>query len=115
MFLVGLTLHIPELCGIAFSDNGTFTLTSDLWDMPVIGSYEKNSFLITGKGNTSIFYDEDWEELMTIEYSFRAIVIGLREFFILGKGLREFTFQQDNGTKSENVIFIGLGSGTSTL
>ncbi len=111
VILLGLTLGLPEVDKLELSDNGTFTLTSDLWDEPARGTYEKNIFLIKGEGITSIFYDQEWEELMKIKYSFTGFMLGLRGFFILGTGLREFTFLQDNSSSSEKIIFMGPGFG----
>ena len=107
--LFGFVFFLPEIVELDFSDNGTFSLTSDLWDEPANGTYDKNTFLIKGAGTTGIFYDLDFEEMIEIQYSFSGLPIGLRDFYVIGTGTRKFTFLKESKTVSENFIFTGPG------
>ncbi len=98
---------VTEIVEITFSDNGTFALTSDSWDEPAIGAYEKKPLLITAKGETGIFYDQDFEELMEIKYSFTGLPF--RGFFICGMGVRKLKFLKGENTLLQNFFFMGRG------
>ncbi len=108
IFLMGMKLRMPEIDKLEFADNGTFTLISDLWDVPVLGTYEKRAKRIKGSGETGMFYDEDWKEIMEISCSFKGFGIGLRSSFIIGSGVRQFAYPETSTSSSESIIFMGL-------
>lgn len=56
--LIGHVYRLPEWDVIEFNDNGTFILTSDMWDAPAIGTYEITTSTIKAEGTTGIYYDE---------------------------------------------------------
>ncbi len=108
--LVSLTLLLPELVEFSFSDNGTFSLTSDLWDAPAQGTYEKGLCFIRGAASSKKFFDTDFDEEIQMNYDFFGIPLGLRDFFLFGVGLRRITFFSDNATSREYFIFEGPGA-----
>jgi hypothetical protein len=108
--LVSLTLLLPELVEFNFSDNGTFLLTSDLWDEPAQGTYEKGLCFLRGTATSKKFFDTDFDEEIQMSYNFFGIPLGLRDFFLFGVGLRHITFFSDNATSREYFIFEGPGT-----
>ena len=106
--LFGFVFLLPEIVEFDFCDNGTFSLKSDLWDEAAVGSYEKGIVLLRGQGTTGVYYSSDFEENIEIDYSFTGYPLGLSDFFMLGIGSREFTFE-DGVKVSEAFIFEGPG------
>jgi hypothetical protein len=109
LYLFGFVFFLPEIVELDFGEDGTFSLSSDLWVEPTQGTYEENIFIVKGNGTTGIFFDPDFEEEIEIEYRFIGMPLGLRDVFILGIGSREFTFFEDDFKVPENFIFVGPG------
>lgn len=113
IILVNLNINIflmTEIVELNFSNDGTFSLKSDLFDEPAYGTYEKNFLLIKGEGETVRFIDETLGE-MEMSYDFVGLPIGFQSFFILGNGSRDFTFIEDNETEIFTSQFIFMGPG----
>jgi hypothetical protein len=108
VILFGFVFFLPEIVELDFSDNGTFSLSSDLWDEPAEGTYEKNSLLLKGEGTTGKFFDVDFEEEIEISYDFVGLPIGLRGVFMMGIGSRDLIFE-DGLEIPEPFIFEGFG------
>jgi hypothetical protein len=110
LLLFGFKFLLPEVVNLDFNDNGTFALNSDLYDAPARGSYDKGLILIRGEGATGRFYDVDFQEEISIDYSLVGMPIGFQGFYIMGIGKRDFTFYSDGFSVSETFIFQGPGS-----
>jgi len=106
--LLGFVFFLPEIVELDLPDNGTFSLSSDLWDEPAKGTYEKNSLLLKGEGRTGKFFDVDFEEEIEISYDFVGLPIGLRGVFMMGIGSRDLIFE-DGLEIPEPFIFEGFG------
>jgi len=109
LLLFGFKFLLPEVVTLDFNDNGTFSLSSDLFDAPATGNYKKGLFLINGRGSTGMFYDVDFQEQISIDYTLTALSIGFRAFYLMGIGKREFTFFSDGFKVIETFIFQGPG------
>lgn len=109
MLLIAFPYPWPEFVQLHLSDNGTFSLKSDFYAEPARGTYEKQSFLVRGRGTTATFFDPDYDEEITLSYDFVTLSMGLRNFFLLGTGLRLIRYFSDNQTTSENFILQGPG------
>ena len=99
----------PEFVDLTLSDNGTFSLKSDFYDVPSLGTYNKNSFVVRGTGTSVKYFDLDYDEEVQVAYEFVGLPLGFRNFFMLGTGLRNIHFHSDNHTISENFVFEGPG------
>ena len=109
VLLFGFKFLLPEVVTLDFNDNGTFSLSSDLFVAPAKGTYNRGLLFIKGKGETGVFYDVDFEEQISIDYTLVAMPIGLRAFYLMGIGKREFTFISDGFKVIETFIFQGPG------
>lgn len=109
LILFGFKWLLSEVVTLNFNDNGTFSLSSDLYDMPAQGSYNKNILLVKGEGTTGKFYDVDFAEEIQIDYSLVGLPIGLTGFYMMGIGKRDFTFYSDGFSVTETIIFSGPG------
>lgn len=105
--LVSLTLLIPEIAELNFSDNGTVFLVSDLWDASAQGTYDRRLFALNAQVETEKFFDAEFDEEIQMSYDFRALPVGLRGFFMLGVGIRHITFFSDDKVTTEYFIFWG--------
>jgi len=114
LILFGFRFLLPEVVNLDFNDNGTFSLSSDLFDMPAEGSYNKNLLMVKGQGSTGKFYDIDFEEDIRIDYTIVGLPIGLQGFYLMGVGKRDFTFYADDFSITETFIFQGPGLKSST-
>ena len=111
VILFGFVFYLPEIVHFSLSDNGTFSLSSDLFTKPVQGTYENNIFLLKGEGTTGKFLDSEWDNI-EMTYQFTSLPIGLRGFFITGVGKREITFfeeDEEDWQVPEPFIFMGPG------
>ncbi len=106
--LIGFVFFLPEIVELHFSDNGTFSLKSDLWDQAAVGTYENNILLLKGNGTTGNFYDVDFDEYIEMNYNFTSHPLGLRDFFMMGIGSREITLENGDPIL-EPFIFEGPG------
>ncbi len=109
LLLFGFKWRLPEVVNLDFNDNGTFALKSDLYDAPAQGSYNKGLILIKGEGGTGKFFDIDFQEEISIDYTLVGMPIGFQGFYIMGIGRRNFTFSSDGFTVNETFIFQGPG------
>jgi len=109
LLLFGFKFLLPEIVTLDLNDNGTFSLSSDLFDAPAKGTYNRGLLLIKGAGGTGMFYDVDFQEQISIDYTLSALPIGFRAFYLMGIGKREFTFFSDNFKIVETFIFQGPG------
>jgi hypothetical protein len=109
LILFGFKFLLSEIVNLNFSDNGTFSLSSDLYDMPAQGSYDRNIVLVKGQGTTGKFYDVDFAEEINIDYTLVGLPLGFRGFYMLGIGKRTFTFYSDGFNVTETFIFSGPG------
>jgi len=110
LLLFGFKFLLPEVVTLDFNDNGTFALKSDLYDAPAQGSYDKGLILIKGEGATGKFFDVDFQEEISIDYTLVGMPIGFQGFYIMGIGKRDFTFYSDGFNVTETFIFQGPGS-----
>ncbi|MCX8042712.1 MAG: hypothetical protein N3B18_01135 [Desulfobacterota bacterium] len=109
LLLFGFKFLLPEFVTLDLNDNGTFSLSSDLFDAPAKGNYNRGICFVKGNASTGIFYDVDFEEQIVIDYTIVGLPIGLRAFYLMGIGKREFTFLSDNFKIVETFIFQGPG------
>ena len=107
--LLSLTLLIPEIAELDFSDNGTVSLVSDLWDATAVGTYNRRLFTLNAQLETQKFFDTDFDEEIQMSYDFTALPVGLRGFFMLGVGIRHITFFSDNKVTTEYFFIEGPG------
>ena len=114
ILLFGFVFFLPEIVELDLADNGTFSLSSDLFDEPAQGTYQNNILLLRGEGTTGTFFDVDFEEEVEISYNFTSLPIGLRGFFMLGVGSRKFVFE-DGVEVQEPFIFEGPSMGLKPL
>jgi len=109
LILLGFRFLLPEVVNLAFNDNNTFSLASDLYDVSARGTYDKNILLIKGSGSTETFYDVDFKEEVKIDYTLVCLPIGFRGFYMMGIGQRDYTFISDGFNITEGFIFQGPG------
>ena len=108
VLLLGFRFFLPEIVELDLSDNGSFSLKSDLWDEAAEGTYENNILLVKGSGTTGNFYDVDFEEYIVMDYTFTGLPVGFQDFFILGTGTRDIILE-DGSVIFEPFIFEGPG------
>lgn len=110
VFLFGNVFFLLEIVDLTFSSDGTFSLSSDLFNQPAQGTYnQENAFVLKAEGTTGKFYDTDFKEDIEIQYQFNAHPLGLRDFFVTARGSRKFIFYKDGHSVSEKFIFFGSG------
>ena len=63
LILLGFVFYLPEIVQFSLTDNGTFSLSSDLFTEPVSGTYENNVLLMKAKGTTGKFIDAEWDNI----------------------------------------------------
>jgi hypothetical protein len=95
-FLFGESfLLLPELITkFDLNDDLTFLLELDLYvGHPFVGTYEQvNKVAIQASGTTGRYYDDVFEEDVSIDCTFTAYLLGFRGLLMVGNGLRTFTF-----------------------
>lgn len=99
-----------EFVDLELSDNGSFSLSSDLFNEPAHGTYERNLFSLKGRGKTARFVDDILGDMEMI-YEFVGIPIGFQAFFMLGVGSREYRFYEESGHKFFSSTFVFGGEG----
>jgi hypothetical protein len=109
MLLIAFPYPWPEFVNLQLADNGTFALKSDFFLEPARGTYQRSAALLKGTGESVRFFDPDYDMVVSLAYDFVGIPLGLRNFFMLGTGLRTIRYFSDNNTTMENFIFQGPG------
>lgn len=101
---------MTEIVELNFADNGTFSLKSDLFDQPALGTYQRDFLRVRAEGKTVRFIDETLGD-MEMSFILSGLPLGFSGFFINGIGTRDFTFYEDNATTVFTSSFIYFGPG----